>query len=266
MDGYELLTVGGCDRSTNVVLTRDRYARLVSQSSDFIEKIGYYHLHNAPRDENPAGDPVRTAPWAGLYRLDQFVVPKGSVLDITSVIFSMRADPTFPISTTGFVHNRNAAIGYSQADSEIYGSFSDGITLDDHFLDPEYNRFLIKINSRIPFSQGYLRRAQTITWGLYFPEVGTTIPEDELTLSRYSGYNVMNRNALTQGDLSFHLIAREEQVVEFFFETEAATATAIPGGVTVTVNTAIPKADAIVEWCGRLIPKTVFEEVIKATQ
>lgn len=251
-----------CGEQKQFMLKYARYAKLVEGSSQFIQRAGYYHLHNA--DERiavlAASEP---APWWGTYRLDQFTVPKGSVLDITSIVFSMRADPSFPAGDTfPFFHEGTELVNLNE---EMYKSFNNGITLDDHYLDPGTNRFLVRVNSQQPFSSGYIKQVSSVT----FPNWAGSLdpnqapPVSELTLSRYSGNPVMNRNILTQGDLAFHLIVQEEQLFEAFFQTEAGNHKNVGGEREAQPEVALPKAEAIVEWCGRLIPKTVFEKVMK---
>lgn len=110
-----------------------------------------------------------------------------------------------------------------------------------------------------PFSMGYTRKTQEITFGVAPAVDGPTVfpaAESESDLERFSGTPIMNRNLLTMGDLGFHLIVPEGLNLEFFFSTGA--------GSTGSIITQIPKAEAIVEWVGRLIPKTVFDAVTKA--
>ncbi len=190
------------------------------------------------------GGGASPSPWIGGYLLDTSVIPKGSILDVTSIVYSIRIDPTFP--AVPFYRSINA-----QDEADNAASFNGGIQADDLYLDPEFSRFLVNVNRQTPFSISYTRRFHTVTYVGASDDPQQPPPASELDLSRHNGTSVLNRNLLAHGDLNFHLVVREDQVLDFIFQTDQGWG---------------PKAEVEVEWVGRYIPKTVWEEVIRANQ
>jgi hypothetical protein len=236
-----------CNQPVTYSLRRNTYSKVLSQNGDFIQRRGLFLMHNVVTVAGAANASI--LPWEGGKLLDTLVIPKGSVLDVTNIVYSMRIDPTFP---TVYAYDANGPV---DANANL-AAFSNGVQADDLYLDPSTNRFLVNVNRQTPFSISYTRRSDSVTFIL--GASGETPPQpppvEEVNLSRYNGTSVLNRNILTQGDLNFHLIVKEDQVLEFIFQTEAYGT--VP----------IPKAEVEVQWCGRFIPKSVFEEVIKTNR
>jgi hypothetical protein len=238
---HNFLGLDACNQPEAVSIRRNTYNRLLANSTNFVMKRGIFYM---PNYELAAGAAVFPTPWYGTKSLDFYIVPKGSVLDVTNIVFSMRIDPNTP--NTGPSQGSLSASTLARA----MESFNYGAIADDLYLDPTKNRFFILVNRQTPFQIGYTYRQDTLS-NVFVPDDNDPQPSpaSELALSRYNGTSVLNRNILTQGDLNFHLLVREDQALEFQFQTEAEYG---------------PRADVEVQWCGRIIPKTVFEEVIKA--
>jgi hypothetical protein len=235
-----------CEQTKTFALERDRYSRIPRDSQSFLIKQGSYVLHNIL---DVGGADVDPAAWLGGYVLDQYIVPKGSVLDVTNIVYSMQIDDRY--SLTG--------ISPAAITAPMYSDFNGGYLADDYFLDPNNSRFYAYTDRRNPYQVGYYFNNDVPAVVGAPPGEAIPDPLDEAQINRYSGTTVLNRNILVQGDLNFHLLVMEDQRLEFIFETTALTGAAI-------ANRYLPKARVIVNWCGRIIPKTVFEEVIKANR